>query len=182
MKERIKLLLYLSAVLLLTIIHSEIFYLALLLILIISDLSFFRRSFKRILFSFIVFNVVISLSYLLFTFFRSDIDTGYILLINLRVLTITCLTFFFASHTNLPLALSFSETFSYLFTLSYSQIQNYIRTYSDLKEAHASRIIVREKTHIKILIERVINLFFTKSLYNAKETSLAMRSRGFLDG
>lgn len=182
MKERIKLLFYLSAVVLLTVIHSEVFYLALLIILIISDLSFFRRSFKRILFSFILFNIVISLSYLLYTFLRSNIDTGYILLINLRVLIITYLTFYFAAHTNLPLALSFSETFSYLFTLSYSQIGNYIRTYSDLKEAHSSRIIVREKRQIKILIERVINLFFTKSIYNAKETSLAMRSRGFLDG
>jgi cobalt/nickel transport system permease protein len=101
---------------------------------------------------------------------------------NLRVVTITYTTFFFINHTNLFSALSFSKTLSYLLSLTYSQITAYQKIMNDINFAHTSREIKRDKRHLKIFTTHTIWLFFTKSIYNAKESSLAMRSRGFLDG
>ncbi len=181
MKEKIKLILYLISILLLTNIHSIAFYVIFTSAIILSSPVFFFKSIRKILMSFILFNLIITISYSIYTYFVSKIDYRYILMINLRVFAITYLTFFFVKHTNLPLALSFSRTLSYLFTITYSQILNFIRTHRDLLAAHLSREIVREKRHLNMLIERSVNLFFTKSIYNAKETSLAMRSRGLID-
>ncbi|MCX7957591.1 MAG: energy-coupling factor transporter transmembrane protein EcfT [Deltaproteobacteria bacterium] len=181
MKEKIKLVLYLASVLLITSVHSSLFYLLFLSVLIMSNPKFALRSLLRILFCFAVFNTLITVSYLAYTYIKSEPDLNYILIINLRVLLLTYLTFFFSAHTNLALAFSFSETFSYLFTITYSQILNFMRTRQDLSEAHRSRVIAREKSHIHSLLGRTINLFFTKSIYNAKETSLAMRSRGLIN-
>lgn len=181
MIEKTKFILYLIAVLLLTTIHSKIFYSVLIVTLFILNLRFLFYSIVRVLMSFLAFNLIITLSYTVYTFYTSKVDLDYLILINLRVFTISYLTAFFVRHTNLSLAFAFSDTLSYLFTITYSQILNFVRTYGDLIEAHKSRVIYRERRHLKGLIARMINLFFTKSIYNAKETSLAMRSRGLID-
>jgi len=175
--QNIKLIFYIFFVILLTLIHNIYFYLSFFLILILLDLNFFIRKIKRVISTIILFNFFISLTFLIFVRF----DLEYILLINLRVLSITYLTFYFISHINLFNCFSFSKELSFLLVVTYSQILNFIKVFSDLKEAFESRTLKKEKKYLKLLPRKAVNLFFTKSIYNAKETSLAMRSRGLIN-
>lgn len=165
-----------------TILHSTLLFTFLFLFLIILDTRFFIRKINQLILCVLTFNLIVSISYLIFSLINNSLDLRYLLLMNLRVITITYTTFFFINHTNLFAALSFSKTLSYLLSLTYSQITAYQKIMNDINFAHTSREIKRDKRHLKIFTTHTIWLFFTKSIYNAKESSLAMRSRGFLDG
>lgn len=182
MKERIKLILFISLLFLLTSIHSVTFYAVTSSVLIILDIKFFLKTIKKVLLSFLFFNLIITLSYAIYTYILRQVDYDYIILINLRVFSLSYLTFYFVAHTNIFISLSFSQNLSRLFIITYSQIINFIKTYTDLKFANRSRTINSPKKNLYLLAGSAINLFFTKSIYNAKETSLAMRSRGLVDG
>lgn len=161
----------------LTMVHNIYFYLSFFLILIALNFNFFLKKIKRVFATILLFNFLVSITYSIFIKF----DLEYLLLINLRTLSITYLTFYFISHINLFKALSFSKDLSYLLVLTYSQIINFTKIFYDLKEAFKSRVIKKEKKYLNLFSKKSVKLFFDKSIYNAKETSMAMRSRGFLN-
>ncbi len=181
MIERIKLIVYIFLVLLQTLLHSISFFLIFLLVLILLDIRFFVRKIRQVLLCVFTFNLIVSISYLIMSYINNSLNLQYIALINLRVLSITYSTFFFAGHTNLFSALSFSKGLSFLLALTYSQIINFKRIMDNINLAHKSRVLVPNRENFKVFSSHSIWLFFTKSIYNAKESSLAMRSRGFLD-
>ncbi len=182
MIDRIKLLIYIALILFLTTINNMIIYLIVLAVMVLLKPLFFIKSAKKVALSIIIFNGVISVSYAIYSAIFFQLDSNYLILINLRVFTIAYSTFFFVRNVNLFKALSFSKTLSFLLALTYSQVINYINIFYNLKDAYKSRIIrEKENKYPELLSVAAINLFFTKSIVNAKEISLALRSRGLFD-
>ena len=182
MKDRFILALYLLSIILLTSIHNIGFIGAFLGGLLLLSFRDTLKLLKKTVLSIILFNSVVSISYIIFSIIKGQSWLDYIVLLNLRVFTITYLTFFVLSSINLFKALSFSKTLTYLLVLSYSQILNYKRSYLDFKLALKSRTI--EKLDIKTIyryISSVFYYFFNKSLKNSEEISQAMKSRGFFN-
>lgn len=182
MKEKIKLVLYIILLLFFTIVNNYYLYFFSILFLIFLDIKFFKKNLKKILFSILFFNLTITLSYAIFTAIKAEIDYNYILLINSRVFLLTYLTFFFISHTNLFIVFNFSKNLSALLSIAISQIIGYNKIMEDMKFAQRSRILKKDKKISRKFLEAEINYFFNKSINNARETSLAMKSRGFFNG
>lgn len=181
MKEKIKLAFYILFLILFTVINNSYFFFIFILFLFLLDLKFLKRNLKKTLFSILFFNLTITSAYIFFTGIKAKIDFDYVILMNLRVFLLTYLTFFFISHTNLFLALNFSKNLSTLLSIAVSQIVGYNKIMKDIKFAQRSRVMVKDKKLIKYFTRAEINYFFTKSINNAKETSLGMKSRGFFN-
>lgn len=181
MKEKIKLVLYIFFLIFFTVLSNSYAFFIFILFLFLLDLKFFKKNIKRTLFSISFFNLTITLGYIIFTSIKARVDFDYVILINLRVFLLTYLTFFFISHTNLFLALDFSKNLSALLSIALSQIIQYNKIMEDIKFAQRSRVIVKDKKLLRYFSKAEINYFFTKSINNAKETSLGMKSRGFFN-
>lgn len=181
MKEKVKLILYVLFLIFFTVVSNFYIYLIFLFSLIFLNIKFFKENIKKIFFSILFFNLTITLSYGVYTGIKSKIDLNYIFLINLRVFLLTYLTFFFISRTNLFLALNFSKNLSALLSIALSQIISYNRIIDDMKFAQRSRVMVKDKKLLKYFSRAEINYFFAKFINNAKETSMAMKSRGFFN-
>ncbi len=182
MKDKILFTVYIALIILLTSIHSiYIFAFAILNLILISGnkaLKILKKTFTSIL----LFNLIISVSYIIYCFSNSLPWFNYILLINLRVFSLTFLTFLFIEKVNLFKAFSFSKTVSFILILSYSQILSFKKYFDDFKLALKSRIINKPRLKDKYnFISNLFVFFLNKSINNTKEISEAMKSRGFFD-
>ncbi len=180
MKDRLMLLLYIASVLMLTSVHDLLFLSFFLLSLFLISgknlLSLLRKSFISVVF----FNFAVSISYIIFCLLKGQEWLSYVVLLNLRVFSLTFLTFLFVSKINFFKAVSFSKTLQYLLTISYSQITAYTKSFEDFRLSLKSRLIQRpDRKDVYTFISRVFSYFFKKSVENSKEISQAMRSRGF---
>ncbi|QCT94410.1 hypothetical protein FE773_04230 [Caminibacter mediatlanticus TB-2] len=148
------------------------------LLIVFTYKDFFTLS-KKVLKSIILFSGVVSIGYLIMGLF-TKIYPDYLLYINLKVFTITYFVFWFFSKVNIVEFFSFNKEFSYLLTISLSQIYSYKKTFEDFRMAFKSRVInLREKEYD--FIRNTFAFFFKKALNDAKEKSLAMKSRGFFE-
>jgi cobalt/nickel transport system permease protein len=129
-----------------------------------------------------MFNSFITISYIIYAYFKSINWLDYIILINLRVFSITFLTFLFINKVNIFKAVSFSKTLSYILVLSYSQILTFKKYLNDFKFALKSRSIEKPKLRDSYnFISSIFFFFLNKSLNNSKEIAQAMKSRGFFN-
>jgi len=182
LKERIKLIVYILTIIFITSIHNPIVYLLLFLIAVSISADKFVHLFKKTLKSIIIFNLIISLSYAIYTFVVSKVDFKYLIMINLRVLLITYLTFYLIEVCNIFSAVSFSKNLSYLLVLAYSQIMNFKRVYMEMQLAFRSRVLAGDrKKYLSNFSQATVGLFLTKSMYNACELAEGMKSRGFFN-
>jgi len=137
---------------------------------------------KRALKSILLFNLVISIAYIIMAIAHQRSWSNYIVLFNMRVFDLTLLTFLFTHYANVAQALSFSKTLSYLWTISLSQIYSYQKSYENFMLALKSRLIKKMNERAKKeFITSVFGYFFTKALYDSEEKSLALKARGFFD-
>ena len=107
-------------------------------------------------------------------------DTG-LLLFNLRTFTILYFTLLAGKKLNLFAVLSFSPLLSYTLTVAYSQINNFVVTYRQMKQALESRTI----KNVPLLqsyriVGMQVNFFIKRSLENSKEITQAVKSRSLL--
>ncbi|MDQ7056372.1 MAG: hypothetical protein Q9M89_07945 [Persephonella sp.] len=130
---------------------------------------------KKTLFSILVFNSVVSVSYI----FINGFDWYYIALINMRVFGITFMTFLFIKRVNLFKLFSFSETLMFILILSYSQILTFQKLLTDFRFAMKSRTIKPDFSDRYNFFRRVVGFFMKSSLERSKEINMAMKSRGF---
>lgn len=169
-------------ILVITSVHLPVLHAGILAIALLFSKKNAWRLLTKTIRSVLFFNLVISLSVVVYAFFKTAIDWPYLLLINLRVITITYLTFYLSKNCNIFAALSFSRQLSFVMVLAYSQILNFRKVYDDLRLAFQSRILSgKPKTYTGYLSASAVNLFLTKSMVQSKSLSLAMRSRGFFD-
>lgn len=92
----------------------------------------------------------------------------------------TYFVFWFFEKVNIVKFFSFSKDFSYLLTMTLSQIYSYQKTFRDFRDAFRARVVsLREKE--KDFISNTFMFFFKKAYKDSKERALAMRARGFFD-
>jgi cobalt/nickel transport system permease protein len=182
MTARVSLLAYLAAIVLATTVH-EIGLLALGLGLVLALagrhwIRILRRAFLAIL----LFNLVVSLSYGVIAGIQGTFSLDFLVLVNLRVLLLTCLTFLFVSRVNFFEALAFSRSLTYLFTLAYSQSMAFKQAFENFRLAFKSRRIEQVGLRDRYRHSARTGVhFLDKSLHQATEITQVMRSRGFFD-
>jgi cobalt/nickel transport system permease protein len=181
-RARVALLAYLAAIVLATTVH-EIGLLALGLGLVLALAGReWLRILRRACLAILLFNLVVTLSYAAIAGVQGRFSLDYVVLVNLRVLLLTCMTFLFVSRVNPFEALAFSRSLTYLFTLAYGQSMAFKQVLDDFRLAFKSRRI--EKVGLRDRYRhsaRVGAHFFDKSLHRATEITQVMRSRGFFD-
>lgn len=128
------------------------------------------------------FCLVVSVSYAVLTIPVDKFSGGYLVLINLRVGTLTTLTFLVMERVNLARALGFSRGLLYVVTLATTQTLTLRRVFNDYALALKGRTLVhlglRERyRHSGASAARLL----AKAMHQSGEIALAMRARGFFD-
>jgi cobalt/nickel transport system permease protein len=182
MKARVALLAYLAAIVLATMVHEiGVLVVGLALVLALAGrqcLRILRRACMAIL----LFNLVVTLSYGVVAGLQGTFSPEFVVLVNLRVLLLTCLTFLFVSRVNPFEALAFSRSLTYLFTLAYSQSMAFKQSFENFRLAFKSRRIEQEGLRDRYRHSARMGVhFLDKSLHQATEITQVMRSRGFFD-
>jgi len=134
----------------------------------------------KVIKSVILFNLGVSLGYIILAYFKDISPWHYILYINLKVILMTYFVFYFFSKVNIIKFLSFSKDLGYLLTITLSQIYSYKKTFEDFKMAFKARVYKLTDKSPKF-ITRTFEFFLTKALKDSKERSLAMKARGFFE-
>ena len=156
----------------------------LLFILALSILLFLRDSFSilvRVIKSVFLFNMGITIGYIIISLIKGEEFVSYILYINLKVVTLTYFVFLFFEKVDMIQFFSFSKTLSYLLTITLSQIYSYKKSFEDFRLAYKARVIKKIGDREKGFIKNTFEFFFKRSLRDSKERSLAMKARGFFD-
>jgi len=180
MSEKRWFILYLVTIVLLGMVHSIWLMFGVIVAVSILNKKVKWRLLKKAFLTLLVFNGTVTLSYLLYALFV-PVDTSILLLLNLRALSITLLTFTLMHHINFHKVLDFSQLWSVLYAFTYSQmmllkkmLQAY---YCGLVSRGASFKRSMRKEQIKPLLETL----FATMLHKSNEQSLGLRSRGLLD-
>ncbi|HNQ03211.1 MAG TPA: ABC transporter permease [Thiobacillaceae bacterium] len=176
------LLAYAGAILTATLVHEpRHLALGLLLVLILAGRQI-TRILLRTLRVVLLFNLTVSLGYVLLALLRHISPWDTLILINLRVLTLTCLTFLFIARVNLFQALGFSRTLTWLLVLAYSQALALKQVHEDFRLALVSRTPIRPSLRDRYRASAAAAAWLLdKGLAGAHQTALALRSRGFFD-
>jgi len=179
---RVALLLYAAAVVLGTTVHEPIVLaLALGTVLALAGRQWARIA-RRAGLAVLVFNAIVTVSYAAVAGLQGSFSLHYVVLINLRVLFLTCLTFLLVARVNLFEALAFSRSLSYLFTLACSQAMTLAQVLMNFRLALRSRSI--EAARLGDRYRQTASagvLLLEKALHNTTEVTQALRSRGFFD-
>lgn len=172
--------LFICAFLALLYIKSVSVILAVIFILFAVDFKKIIKRSKKVIYSVFLFNLGVSLGYILMAYFKHFSPWHYIIYINLKVFMMTYFVFWFFEKVNIVKFFSFSKDFSYLLTMTLSQIYSYQKTFRDFRDAFRARVVsLREKE--KDFISNTFMFFFKKAYKDSKERALAMRARGFFD-
>jgi len=134
----------------------------------------------RVIKSIIIFNLGVTLGYILMSFFKHTNPWHYALYINLKVFTLTYFVFWFFSTVSPVQFMAFSKDLGYLTTITLSQIFSYKKTFEDFRLAFKSRVYKLKDKDPKF-ITRTFDFFLTKALKDANERTLAMKARGFFE-
>ncbi|HMM54643.1 MAG TPA: ABC transporter permease [Candidatus Desulfobacillus sp.] len=137
---------------------------------------------RRAVLAVLAFNLTVSLGYAAVSHWQGRFSTATLLLMNLRVLLLVYLGFWFVARVNLLEACRFSPTLGFVVTLAAGQIETFSRALSDFRLAFASRNaaapgLAARARHAAAQAGHLLD----KSVCMAAETTLAMRSRGCFD-
>jgi cobalt/nickel transport system permease protein len=133
---------------------------------------------KKVLKSIVLFNLGISLGYVIMGYIKGIDIWGYLLYINLKVYALSYFVTMFFNKTDMVQFFSFSKSLSFLLSISLSQIISYKKTFEDFKYAFKARVVKKLKQRQKKFITTVFGFFFEKAMNDAKERTLAMKARG----
>jgi cobalt/nickel transport system permease protein len=182
MKDRLMLLAYLAAVLLATSVHDLRFLAAGLVVAALLAGRRLPRILRRAALAILLFNSMVTVSYIALSLWQGNFWGHYVLLINLRVFLLTTMTFLLAERFNAFRAFAFSPSLLYLTTLCYSQVLTLRRLFGEFRQAFRSRSIVRPGLGDLYRHGAATAAFFLhKSVSDAGEIAQAMSSRGFFN-
>lgn len=137
---------------------------------------------RRAVLAVLAFSAVVSLGYAVLAWVREISPWPVLLRLNLRVLLLAILSFLFVARTNLFRAFDFSPGFTYVLGLAYSQAMVFRRAHDDFRLALASRSLRRPSLGDRYRASAAaLSWFMEKSLQAARQSALALRSRGFFD-
>ena len=178
-KNIIKIFFILSFFLLLSLKENLYLFIALMFLWGISIKNFINLN-KKVIKSILVFNLGVSIGFIIMALIKHIDPWNYVLYINLKVYTLTYFVFWFFSKISIIEFFSFSKNLSYLTTITLSQIYSYKKTFEDFKMAFKARVYKLTDKNPKF-ITRTFEFFLTKALKDSKERSLAMKARGFFE-
>jgi len=182
MNPRAWLLAYAATVVAATFLHHAGWLAAALLFAVIASGRLRWRLLGKTVRALLAFNLTVSLGYLAVTAWRGGFSPDYLVLVNLRVLLLVYLGFWFAARVNVLAALRGWPLLTLLATLALGQMQTFARIVRDFRLAFESRNPMRPH-----LADRARNAaaqaatLFDKSLASTTEVTQAMRSRGAFD-
>lgn len=180
--ERGYLLVYVLLVIALTSWHAPLFHVEVLLLALLLSGEQRSQLLRKSFFALLLFNGSVSLSYALLAWWQDTPAVEYLLRLNLRVFTLTYLSFLLAARVNLFKALSFSKDLSYLLMLAYAQIGQFRQLLEEFRLAWRSRRLRPLSWRQKQRQAGAFGLcLLDKSLQRSEEMHQAMRSRGFFN-
>lgn len=173
---------YLAVMIAITCIHS----LAVLALLLAAAIAIAGtrtiRLARRALVAIVLFNSIVTVAYVIMAGLRGTFDPWYVALVNLRVFTLTFLTFLLADTINPFRAFAFSRSLSFLLILAFSQITTFRRLFTDFRMALGSRSPRRPSRRDLYRHAAATGSFFiSKGMRDATEIAQGMTSRGFFD-
>jgi len=182
MRARIALLSYVAAILVGTTVHDiRLLALGLGVVLALAGRGWIRIV-RRASLAVLMFNAVVTASYVVIAGLGGTFSPAYVALVNLRVLFLTCLSFLFVERVNVFEAISFSPNLTSLFTLSYSQAATFRQVLANFRMAFKSRCIESVRLRDRYRHSASVGAhLLEKSLHNATEITRVMRSRGFFN-
>jgi len=182
MRPRLALVAYLLALVLGTLVHDPRWLAAGLVVVLAIGGRQAPGVFRRALLAVIAFNGMITAAYVVLATWQGRFSLDYVILINLRVLLLTSLTFVFAVRVNVFEALAFSAGLTYVLTIAYGQIMTLRRVLEDFRMALRSRSIRSARLRDRYRQAAAAGvLLLDKSMHTATEITHAMRARGFFD-
>lgn len=179
-RDRLVLFAYVGAVILASSVH-DIAFLAIMLGMVVPLAGRgLPRIARRACLSIVLFNSVVTVSYVVISLWRGSLSTSYVALVNLRVFLLTYMTFLLAHRINPFRALSFSRSLLYLLTITYSQALTFRRIFHDFLLARRSRTVGRISARDLYRHGASTGAYFLlKAAGDAEEIARAMDSRGF---
>jgi len=182
MSDRLMLLTYLAGVLLATSLHDlRVLGAGLLLTAALCGRAL-PRVLRRAVLAILLFNSVVTVSYVALSLWQGTFSPRYVLLVNLRVLLLATMTFLLAERFNPFRAFAFSPSLLFLTSLCYSQVLTLRRLFGEFRHAFRSRSIVRPGLRDLYRHGAATAAFFMrKSVSDAGEIARAMTSRGFFN-
>lgn len=140
------------------------------------------RLLRRALIATLAFSGTVSLAYAGFHYWQwQRLPLDWLLIVNLRVLLMSLLTFLFIARANLFQALAFSRRLTFLLVLTVSQSLGLRRTLDEFRLGLESRSVqpagLRERYR---MATSAILWLMDRALANAHEAAQAMQSRGML--
>jgi len=140
------------------------------------------RILKRSLLAILAFNLSVSLGVVAVGLWRGQIDAGWLLVANLRVLLMVYLGFWFIAKVDLVAACTGWPTLQRIATVAIGQMRVFERLMRDSRFAFATRTITRPRLadrhhHAGAMAVALLD----KAQAQATEVALAMRSRGAFD-
>ncbi len=180
--EKRWLFLYLSGVLFLGVVHNEfVMLLSIAFTFFLNKKAKFRILFKA-LFVILFFNATVTISYLVYSFFEASANPYALVLINLRALAITMLTFTLIHNINIHKALEFHPFSSILYSFTYAQIILLKSMLNDYYNGLKSRGASFKQQINKEQLPPLFATLFGTMLHKSNEQTMALKSRGLLDG
>ena len=182
MTARSALLVYLGSLVAISFLHDPAL-LALLLLGAIAAAGQKRwRLLRRSLLAILAFNLTVSLGYVVVAFWQGNFSGAYLLTINLRVLLMVFLGFWYIGRGDLLAALAHWPLACLIATLAIGQIKTFERILRDFRLAFTSRNLIRPRLRDRsYLAAAQATTLLDKSLAAASDAALAMRSRGAFD-
>lgn len=181
-RARLWLVLYLAAVVAITFVHNPVVLGSALCLAVAAAGKARWQVLRRTLLAIIAFNLTISLGYVIITLWQENFNPHYLVLINLRVLLLVFLGFWFVRTIDILVALKGWPLASLIATLAIGQIKTFERVLHDFRLSFESRNLVRPRMIDKARCAGAqTQTLLDKSMVSAHEAAQAMRSRGAFD-
>lgn len=180
MHDRSWFVLYMVTVLALGMLHNEwVMLIAIIITLTLGGKARWKIFFRAVL-VIALFNTSVSLSYIAYGLFV-PVDPFALILINLRALAITLLTFTLVRRINLHKALAFSRLLALLYSFTYAQITLLRSLLFSYYDGLKSRGATLKSTVTKKQLQPLLSTLFGTMLHKSNEQSMGLRSRGLMD-
>jgi cobalt/nickel transport system permease protein len=179
---RLWLVAYLCAVTAATLVHRPDVLAAALLAAVTAAGPLRWRLLRRTVQAIVGFNLTVSLGYAALTLWRGGFSPDYLLLVNLRVIFMVFLGFWFVARVDVLAALRGRPTLTLVATLALGQIRSLERVVADFRAAFESRNIRRPRLAARARHAAAQGVaLMDKADACATESALALRSRGVFD-
>lgn len=182
MPARLAFVVYLLCVVGLTLVHEPPVFAGVLVLAVVLSGRRAGHIFLHVLRALLFFNITVSVGYGIMAWMRGEAFRDTLILINLRVFTLTWLTFLLMHRVHLPSALSFSRTLLFFLTLSWSQARLYSQIFEEFRLALESRSPDAPTVRSRLrMISAAGRSLVDRALHDAEERALSMKARMFFE-